>query len=309
MAEEKKKVSKPKTTTKQTTKKTTATKTASKKNSTTKPTPKKTTPKSTSKKSTTVKKQASKKQPVKEIKETKKIEKKQVEEIELEPVVEDKVEKIEVEEIISLDKTLIIDGEENENLKEVVNNLEKDRILTKDKVIVRSKARKQIILILLIAIIISILFATIYIIKQEVVNKQTINSDVMSKVSRNEDKEFKSEAVVDNDEYERLQLINVAEFENKVKNKEDMFIIITEQTCLFCLEYEPIVEEVLQEENKTMYELDIFYLNQDEIKRFREYYAFDSMPTIFYIKDGIVVSDLVGTKSKEDLSTWIKNNQ
>jgi predicted bacteriocin transport accessory protein len=302
MAEEKKKVTKTKTTSKTTNKQANRNKTTPKKNTNTK--------KTTTKRNTNVKKSTQKKQPVKEINDTKKIEKNKVEEIELDPVVEKEVEPVEIEEeIINLDKTLIIDGEDNENLKEVVNNLEKDRILTKDKVIYRSKARKQIILILLIAIIISILFATIYIIKEEVVNKQTINSNIMSKVSRNEDKEFESEIVVDNDEYEKLQMINVEEFENKVKNKENMFIIITEQTCLFCLEYEPIVEEVLQEENKTIYELDIFYLNQDEIKRFREYYAFESMPTIFYIKDGVVVSDLVGTKTKEELSNWIKNNQ
>lgn len=298
MAEEKKKV----------TKKTTASKTSNKKNTTKSTTKKQTTTKKTTSAKTT-KKTTTKKTPVKEIKQTKKIEKEKQEVVELEPVIEPVIEKEEtIEEIVNLDKTLIIDGEENENLKEVVNNLEKDRILTKDKVIIRSKARKQIILILLIAIIVSILFATIFIIKEEVVNKQTVNSDIMSKVSRNEDKEFVSEEVEDNDEYEKIQMINVAEFEKRIKEKENMLIIITEQTCLYCLEYEPIVEEVLQEQNRVMYELDTFYLNQDELKRFREYYAFDSMPTIFYVKDGVVVSDLIGSKSKDELSTWIKNN-
>lgn len=298
MAEEKKKV----------TKKTTASKTSNKKNTTKSTTKKQTTTKKTTSTKTT-KKTTTKKTPVKEIKQTKKIEKEKQEVVELEQVIEPVIEKEETtEEIVNLDKTLIIDGEENENLKEVVNNLEKDRILTKDKVIIRSKARKQIILILLIAIIVSILFATIFIIKEEVVNKQTVNSDIMSKVSRNEDKEFVSEEVEDNDEYEKIQMINVAEFEKRIKEKENMLIIITEQTCLYCLEYEPIVEEVLQEQNRVMYELDTFYLNQDELKRFREYYAFDSMPTIFYVKDGVVVSDLIGSKSKDELSTWIKNN-
>ena len=298
MAEEKKKV----------TKKTTASKTSNKKNTTKSTTKKQTTTKKTPSTKTT-KKTTTKKTPVKEIKQTKKIEKEKQEVVELEPVIEPVIEKEEtIEEIVNLDKTLIIDGEENENLKEVVNNLEKDRILTKDKVIIRSKTRKQIILILLIAIIVSILFGTIFIIKEEVVNKQTVNSDIRSKVSRNEDKEFVSEEVEDNDEYEKIQMINVAEFEKRIKEKENMLIIITEQTCLYCLEYEPIVEEVLQEQNRVMYELDTFYLNQDELKRFREYYAFDSMPTIFYVKDGVVVSDLVGSKSKDELSTWIKNN-
>lgn len=283
---------------------------------------KKNTKKTTTKKATkktqvkkTTPKKDTKPKVEKKIEKVEKIEKEPIiEEIELEPEVveveeiEEVIEIPEEDEIINLEKTLIFDGTENENLKEVVNNLEKEKIVTKDKIITRSKTKKIIMLILTALIVLTLLFGAIYIVREEFAETQTLNNNIISKVTQNQNEEIKSTEIVDEDEYEKIVMINVAEFEKKILNKEDIIVIVTEATCYFCLEYEPIVEEVLQEQEKTIYEIDITHLSTEEVTRFREYYAFTTMPTIFTVKDGVVKNELIGSQDKETLSEWLNSN-
>ena len=87
-----------------------------------------------------------------------------------------------------------------------------------------------------------------------------------------------------------------------------MVVIVTSTTCLFCVEYEPIVDEVFRELDKKIYRINITTLSDKEIDRFRTYYAFKKTPTIFTIKNGIVKKDLVGKKTKNELTNWLKQN-
>ena len=90
-------------------------------------------------------------------------------------------EEVQVEETEEtvLEKTLIFDGRENQNLAEVVKKLEEDNVVLDDKIIKRSKGKKIAVNILTILIFIIIIATIIFVICSEIekeTNSQTLNS-------------------------------------------------------------------------------------------------------------------------------------
>ena len=180
MAEEKKK-----TTTKKTTKKETAKKAPAKKTTTTKTTSavktetKKTTPKKVETKKAEVKETTPKKEKIKVV-ETKEVKKPK----KVEPKVEKKLTKEE-----QLERTMIFDGAQKKNLKEVVEKLEKENVVLKDKVVKRSKINKVIVIILVTLIAAAMIAIGVYLgtnIKERMDAEKripTLNTDIYNKVT------------------------------------------------------------------------------------------------------------------------------
>ncbi len=299
--EEKKKTnqtSKKKTTT---TKKTSAAKTTA-----TKKVTKKAPAKKTPTKKAAVKKPVAKKAPAKKTA-PKKIEKK----------VEKKVEapKIQVtEEEARLEKTIIFDGKQSKNLREVVEKLEEENVVVDDKVIKRSKINRIAVVVLAIAMILVAAASTGYVLSQKAAekkNSQTVNSNIYEKIKNNNEKSTPKEEtkkVEGNDYYENIETITLSQFENKILAKEKMVVMIASSTCYSCITYEPTVDKVFGELEKKIYRIDIVDLSQDEISRLRTYYSFTSTPTIFVVKDGVVTADLVKSQTEKDLKDWVDKN-
>ena len=285
-------------------KKKTTTKKVVKKEEDKKETKKKTTPKTTTTKKETkvkvVKEEVAKKTPTKKV--TKKVEK---EEPKKQPTKEE-----------LLDRTMIFDGAQKKNLKEVVENLEKENVVLKDKVIKRSKVKKVLIIILVLAMLGFMIFAGVVLGKElyqyykQSEEVETLNSNLYDKVNVYRD-EIKDKTVAKKDEDEKdsvLQQITLTEFEKKVLDKENMTILISSSTCLYCMQFEPTVEEVLKEQEKTIYVIEINSMKEKEINRFREYYPFTITPTIFTIKDGSIIAEQEGITSKDKLTEWVTKN-
>lgn len=284
-------------------------KTTTKKTTTAK---KKTTTKkaSTATKSTTAKKVAPKKTATKKTATKKTVVEK--EEVKPTPVVEETEAKLE--------KTIIFDGKQNKNLKEVVEKLEEENVVVEDKVVKRSKIRQVLVFILAVAMVVILAAATAYVISQrrtELKNNQTINSDIYSKVSVNnntgkktndDDVEVAEEA--DSEKYDNIVTINLAQFESKVLKKEDMVVLVASSTCYGCIRFEPIIDEVFGEREQKVYRLDIVKMAQEDVNRFRTYYAFTVTPTLFVLKNGVVTADTgkTGYMEKEKLEEWLKEN-
>lgn len=284
---------------------------------------KKTTTKKVETKKVTPKKVVKKQQP-------KKVEEPKIEKVELEttPVVEEPIVTKEIEKIIEvetdkgdedtfLERTLIFDGRENQNLAEVVEKLEAENVVLEDKVIKRSKGKKIAVIVLTALIFITIVLTIGYIIYSEierVTNSQTLNSNIYDKVSNKYDSindidtEKKTDSDLVNEDYKNIVDISLGQFEKKILEKEDMIVIVTSTTCYYCVKYEPIVDEVFKEMDKKIYRVNITSLSSKENDRFRTYYAYKKTPTIFAIKNGIVKKDLVGIKTKEDLQKWLDKN-
>lgn len=292
--------------------------TTKKENETTtkKTTTKKTATKSTNKKTTKKpSKSKGKTAESKVIKETKKEVEKPEKSVEKSPKKEK--ETLEKNETKDLEKTIIFDGRESKNISDVVNKLEEDKVVLEDKIVERSKTKKIIIIVLIIFIIAVIVATGIYVgsyIIKESQNNQTLDSNVYKKVSErySSSKEVENEEektpVKNDNEYENIETISLYSFEEKVLAREDMAVLVASETCYASISFEPTLDEVFKSENKKIYKINISELTSVEETRFRTYYAFKSTPTIFTIKAGIVTSDHVGTMSKEDLISWVKEN-
>lgn len=290
-----------KTKTKSGTKKTTSTKkktTTSVTKASTKATPKKSSAtKKTTKKATTPKKVVKKTPPKK--------------------ITTPKEEKLEEKKTTSesLEKTIIFDGNQSKNILEVVDKLEEENVCLDDKVIKRSKIKKYIIIILTILIFVVIGSTIGYIVNthiKEKENNQTLNSNIYKKVNANyktiNDIEENKGSSLTEDEYENIEDITLAEFEKKNYNKENMTIFISSTTCYHSITFESVIDKVYGSLDKKIYRINITSLTDEEIERFRTYYAFKVTPTIFTIKDGIVTSEVTGTMTEEELTTWAKEN-
>lgn len=290
-----------KTKTKSGTKKTTSTKkktTTSVTKASTKATPKKSTAtKKTTKKTTTPKKVVKKTPPKK--------------------ITTPKEEKLEEKKTTSesLEKTIIFDGNQSKNILEVVDKLEEENVCLDDKVIKRSKIKKYIIIILTILIFVVIGSTIGYIVNthiKEKENNQTLNSNIYKKVNANyktiNDIEENKDSSLTEDEYENIEDITLAEFEKKNYNKENMTIFVSSTTCYHSITFESVIDKVYGSLDKKIYRINITSLTDEEIERFRTYYAFKVTPTIFTIKDGIVTSEVTGTMTEEELTTWAKEN-
>lgn len=262
-----------------------------------KSTPKKEIKKNSSSKVTTTKKSSSK--------EVKQLPKKEVKTLPKEETQE------------NLEKTIIFDGNQSKNILEVVDKLEEENIVLDDKVIKRSKTNKIIIFILVLLIAIVICATIGYLVNEYAKseeNNQTINSNVYKKVNSNyknineieEDSEQSS--IVTPTEYDNIEDITLADFEKKAYNKEDMTIFISSTTCYHSITFESIVDKVYGSLNKKIYRINITSLTDDEVKKFRTYYAFEGTPTIFTIKNGVVTAETTGTMTTEGLTKWVKEN-
>ena len=286
------------------------------------------------KKAAPKKTEVKKEQPKKE--QPKKVEKPKVEKVEPKKVETPKIEKVEEkpiakelpEEVIQvevevdvknedtvLEKTLIFDGRENQNLAEVVENLENNNVILEDKIIKRSKGKKIAVTILTILIFVTIIGTILYVInseREQENNNQTLNSNIFDKVSNNYssvddiDTEKKTENDLGEENFKNIETITLGEFEKKILEKENMYVAITSTTCYYSVEYESVMNEVFQELDKKIYRLNITSLTSAETARLRTYYAFQETPTIFQVKKGIVTKELIGKQGKNTLKNWVK---
>ena len=250
-----------------------------------------------------VEKKATKKVVVKKSN-TKKITPKSVTPTNVEPVKVERSYKSEKEE--QLERTLIFDGKQNDDLEKVVTNLEKDNVVLKNKVVKRSKVRKLIIAVLALLIVGVIVGTAVYTYKEltkDKVNSQTTNSNIYEKVVSK--KEETPAREIEKSSYEHIQRLSLKEFEDKAKAKEDMAVVITVETCVTCAAFETTADEVFGELDKTLYEIDVTQYTSEEVEAFRHLYSFTHTPTLFYLKDGIVLNDVTGYLSKEDLRSWL----
>lgn len=228
-----------------------------------------------------------------------------------------KVEKKPTKKVEQLDRTMIFDGEQKRNLQEVVDKLEKENIVLKDKVVKRSKLKRVIVLILIALIAAGFIYIGIYLgtnLKRNMTPPKeeekvpTLNTNIYDKVNQYreeiKDKETNKKPV----QKGNVRTISLREFENKILAKEDINVIVSSNTCYFCMTFEPTVEKVLKDTKKIIYRIDISELEQKDIDKFREYYAFTITPTIFVVKDGVVVSEKIGTMEEANFKNWAIEN-
>ena len=305
---------KKKTSTKKTTKtSSTAKKTTEKKKTTA---PKKTT---TTKKVKTVKKSETKK-PVAKKEDIKKVVaqeediKKVVAQEEIKEDLTKEIKKISKEE--NLEKTYIFNKSEQEDLSEVVEAMKSTKAPSYENIGKLDKDNRKIILTLTIAIVLIVIGCLIYIVvninrDESLSENNYIDDNTYKNIEYNyddEEEESSSSKSFKDLDYSNIINTNIDDFEVKVAEGKNMLVIISSDTCYYCVTFEPILNEVLVGEKAKAIRLNITNMTNAETKRLRNYYAFKAAPTLLYIKNGEVVADFEGFMDKDTLTNWYKEN-
>lgn len=233
--------------------------------------------------------------------------------------IKEKIDDIAKENAEQLEKTMIFDGSQRKNLEDVVNKLNEDNIILKDKVVKRNPVNRNIIIILSVAIITIIIGCIIYSInysknnKTENDNNSILNTDNYNKIETVDGTNNNSNNNSANDsngqiKYSNIENISIDDFEVKIAEGENITALISSETCYFCVTFEPIANDVLKEQNQVAYRLNITNMSTEEVNRLRNYYAFTSTPTLLSIKNGAVATATEGALSAEEFTEWLKNN-
>lgn len=109
-----------------------------------------------------------------------------------------------------------------------------------------------------------------------------------------------------------LNNIKVNTLVQKIKNKEDLVLLISQTTCSHCANYKPKLEKVANKYKIDVYYIDVDLLTDEEVKTFESYISFDgSTPVTIFLKNGeetTVANRINGDASTEKIEKKLKSN-
>lgn len=114
-----------------------------------------------------------------------------------------------------------------------------------------------------------------------------------------------------NNDNKHIIKINVKQFEEKIKNKDNFALYIGNPGCSHCASYKPTLNKVLNDYNITIYHIDNSELEDKEIETLEKYVSISGTPTILFITDGQEESTLnriVGEETYEGTVEKFKVN-
>lgn len=103
--------------------------------------------------------------------------------------------------------------------------------------------------------------------------------------------------------------LSYSELKDKLKDNETFFFVVVKDGCQYCEAYEPIVEEVTEENDIIGYKFNISKLDEKDYDTFYNEYKVDSTPTTIFVENGKEVSimkRITGSVSKEKLTEKLK---
>lgn len=115
---------------------------------------------------------------------------------------------------------------------------------------------------------------------------------------------------INTSEYSNIKKINFDEVLKKSANKESFILIATMTSCSHCIEYKPIINEVLSKNNLFAYEIDLQEINSSDRKEFTNMYEVDGTPTTLFFINGKenTTNRLIGSKEEKDIKEALINN-
>ena len=97
----------------------------------------------------------------------------------------------------------------------------------------------------------------------------------------------------------------------KIENKEDFVLVLSQTTCSHCASYKPKVEEVANEHKINLYYIEVDLLNAEEKKEFVSHINFSATPSTVFISGGYEKTSanrINGDASKEKIIKKLKSN-
>lgn len=97
----------------------------------------------------------------------------------------------------------------------------------------------------------------------------------------------------------------------KIENKEDIVLLISQTTCNHCMSYKPKLEDVANEYKLNVYYIEADLLDDDESAELKKYVNYSSTPTTVFLKDGeekTAANRINGDASKDKIKKKLKSN-
>lgn len=110
-----------------------------------------------------------------------------------------------------------------------------------------------------------------------------------------------------------LEEIKYEELIEKLDNKEDMVLLISQTTCTHCISYKPKLKKVANEYKINVYYIDVDLLEKEEYNDLnsRLSFATSGTPLTLFLKDGeesTVATRIKGDASEEKIVKKLKSN-
>ena len=97
----------------------------------------------------------------------------------------------------------------------------------------------------------------------------------------------------------------------KIENKEDVVLLISQTTCSHCISYKPKLKDVANKYKLNIYYIDVDLLNEDEAKELKSKVNYSSTPVTVFLKNGeekTAANRINGDASKDKIVKKLKNN-
>ena len=107
--------------------------------------------------------------------------------------------------------------------------------------------------------------------------------------------------------------IGYKEIIEKIEDKEDLILLISQTTCSHCENYKPKLKDVAKKHKLHVYYIDVDLLDEDEYDKLNSYLSFASSgtPITIFLKDGnesTVANRIKGDSSKDKIVKKLKSN-
>lgn len=97
----------------------------------------------------------------------------------------------------------------------------------------------------------------------------------------------------------------------KIENKEDVVLLISQTTCSHCISYKPKLKDVSNKYKLNIYYIDVDLLGEDEAKELKSKVNYSSTPVTVFLKNGeekTAANRINGDASKDKIVKKLKNN-
>lgn len=97
----------------------------------------------------------------------------------------------------------------------------------------------------------------------------------------------------------------------KIKNKEDFVLVISQTSCTHCVSYKPVLKSVAKKYKIKTYYIDVDLLSDKETDEFKKYVSYSDTPATLFIKNGSEstrANRIIGEASEEKIVSKLKQN-
>jgi predicted bacteriocin transport accessory protein len=106
----------------------------------------------------------------------------------------------------------------------------------------------------------------------------------------------------------KIELDNLIE---KIDNKEDFILLVSQTTCSHCASYKPKLEKVTNKYKLNIYYIEADLLTDEEEKKFKSYITFDGTPVTLFFRNGeekTAANRINGNASTDKIEKKLKSN-